>query len=135
MCPLHGCTPQRLGCSDLKKDENGCTLCECEAEEEEHQCQHNQVWNECGTACPLRCGEEKPPFCTYNCVIGCACPYNMWLTEDGQCVTEDNCPANDFEDEEQYDLCPLHGCTPQGLGCRGEELKKDANGCSLCECE
>lgn len=135
LCPLHGCTPQRLGCSDLKKDENGCTLCECEAEEEEHQCQHNQVWNECGTACPLRCGEEKPTFCTYNCVIGCACPYNMWLTEDGHCVTEDNCPANKFKVEEQYDLCPLHGCTPQGLGCRGEELKKDDNGCTLCECE
>ena len=32
LCPLHGCTAERIGCrgTELKTDENGCTLCECE---------------------------------------------------------------------------------------------------------
>lgn len=104
MCPLHGCTPSRLGCSgSLKKDENGCTLCECVEEEvPEHQCPSNQVWNECGTACPLRCGEDRPTFCTYNCVVGCACPHNMWMTEEGHCVQEESCP----QEEEEYAPVP-----------------------------
>lgn len=134
LCPLHGCTPDRIGCrGNLKTDDNGCTLCECE--EEEHVCEHNQVWNECGTACPLRCGEEVPAFCTYNCVIGCACPDGLWLTEEGQCVREQECP--ELYPELYPDVpCPLHGCTPDRIGCYpGSQLKQDNNGCTLCECE
>jgi len=133
LCPLHGCTADRIGCrGNLKTDENGCTLCECE--EEEHQCEHNQVWNECGTACPLRCGEEEPAVCTYNCVIGCACPDGLWLTDDGQCVREQECP--ELYPNYDYPSCPLHGCTPERIGCYpGAGLKQDNNGCTLCECE
>merc|ERR1712136_131227 len=31
--------------------------------------------------------------------------------------------------------CPLHGCTPERLGCRNSELKVDEKGCTLCECK
>lgn len=50
-----------------------------------------QIFTECGTACPAVCGEERPLFCTMQCVIGCQCPSETYLDRTAaQCVTE--CP-------------------------------------------
>ena len=49
--------------------------------------------DECHTACPLMCGEEEPMICTYNCIIGCGCPSDLYQTYDGECVEKENCPS------------------------------------------
>jgi len=54
-------------------------------------CPNNQVWSNCGSACPLRCGEMEPRFCTMQCVPGCTCPNGMWLTKTGHCVKRYQC--------------------------------------------
>jgi len=55
-------------------------------------CLQNQEFNECGTACPKKCGEPEALFCTMQCVIGCQCPWGMWEKDDGSCVeNEDEC--------------------------------------------
>ena len=33
------------------------------------ECPEGQVFNECGSACPLTC-DDPPPFCTFQCVRG-----------------------------------------------------------------
>jgi len=45
-----------------------------------------QVWDECGTACPLKCGQPKPEMCILPCKEGCQCPKNWWQKDDGTCV-------------------------------------------------
>ena len=51
----------------------------------------DQVFTECGTACPPVCGEEQPLFCTLQCVVGCQCPPGTLLDRvANECVTE--CP-------------------------------------------
>merc|ERR1712183_957244 len=80
-------------------------------ESQDHDCPNNQVWNECGTACPLQCGEDRPEWCTYNCVIGCACPDNMWMTNDGNCVAEQDCP-----EQNQYHPCDFETPVCQNNG-------------------
>ena len=51
-----------------------------------------QIWTECGTACPLVCGEERPQFCTLQCVSECQCPPETLLDRaSSSCVT--TCPT------------------------------------------
>jgi len=61
----------------------------------ERVCQHNQVYQECGTACPLVCGEEPVEVCHEECVEGCGCPTELpYLTETGHCVIDvEECPT------------------------------------------
>jgi len=54
-------------------------------------CPMNQVWNDCGTQCPLICGEPEPWGCTYGCEVGCQCPAGQWKRADGSCVTNCDC--------------------------------------------
>jgi len=56
----------------------------------ENECESNKIWQECGTACPKKCGEEEPFICTMNCVIGCQCPPGHWEDVDGSCVEDDS---------------------------------------------
>merc|ERR1711936_782228 len=66
---------------------------------EEMHCPFNQIWQECGTACPKKCGEEEPFICTMNCVIGCQCPPGYWEDVDGSCVEDDSmCMPMPLED-------------------------------------
>ena len=34
------------------------------------ECPANEVWNNCGTACPAVCGEPREQFCIEMCVDG-----------------------------------------------------------------
>jgi len=81
---------------------------------EDHQCPSNQVWNDCGTACPLRCGEDIQKLCTLECVIGCACPHNMWLTDDGECVREEQCPPDNIPEKDKYLVSPTRKSLSDG---------------------
>ena len=53
-----------------------------------------QEWNECGTPCPLVCGED-PPECMGSCEVGYQCPYGQAFNsysgacEDAACATSD----------------------------------------------
>ena len=55
-------------------------------------CPERMKWNDCGTACPLKCGKERPEFCMQMCVSGCECEGDLFLTPEGTCVKEKECP-------------------------------------------
>ena len=49
------------------------------------KCGTHQFYCYCGTACPLRCGEEPAEFCTFDCVQGCFREDRYCLDENGDC--------------------------------------------------
>lgn len=54
-----------------------------------------QIWNECGTSCPLICGEPEPLGCNMMCNVGYQCPGNLWWDRDnGNCVENIGCPVD-----------------------------------------
>ena len=58
-----------------------------------HMCENpDQVYMECGTACPPTC-KNPNPYCTRQCVAGCQCPRGTVLDEStDRCVAEQECP-------------------------------------------
>lgn len=59
------------------------------------ECPQNEVFSECGTACPDTCanlGDPKPRPCTKNCIIGCVCQEGFVRNDEGQCVLPSQCP-------------------------------------------
>lgn len=68
---------------------------------EPQACPANQVFKECGTACPITCNNYKNPLqlCTEECVIGCQCESGYVLNTygtDGSCCKPEECPGNLF---------------------------------------
>lgn len=57
------------------------------------QCPEGEVFNECGTACPLTCDAPHMMPCTRQCVRGCICPKNMLRNSTNQCVSLNQCPG------------------------------------------
>jgi hypothetical protein len=55
-------------------------------------CPERMKWNDCGTPCPLKCGKERPEICMAPCVSGCECEDGLFLTPEGTCVKERECP-------------------------------------------
>ena len=52
-----------------------------------------QVFAECGTACPLICGQPAAEFCTENCVAEHQCPNGQCFNErSGVCSTAEDAP-------------------------------------------
>ena len=56
-------------------------------------CTGNQVFQQCGTACPPTCENPNPAICTRQCVVGCFCPHGMYRNSNGDCVTLEQCSA------------------------------------------
>ncbi|KAG8429381.1 hypothetical protein GDO86_020320 [Hymenochirus boettgeri] len=60
------------------------------------RCPPNQIWESCGTACPLNCQNFRnpPEVCTLQCVLGCFCaaPYVFLSGKSGPCVLPKKCP-------------------------------------------
>ncbi|KAM7343883.1 chymotrypsin inhibitor-like isoform 1-T1 [Cochliomyia hominivorax] len=54
-------------------------------------CGTNQEWTNCGTACPPKCGDTGPKYCTKQCFIGCRCKSGYLLNSFGECVTPKGC--------------------------------------------
>ncbi|CAO4382634.1 unnamed protein product [Caenorhabditis nigoni] len=51
----------------------------------------NQVWSDCGSACPKRCEQKEPVICPAVCRPGCVCKKGFCLNKLGQCVPDNNC--------------------------------------------
>ncbi|GIY03099.1 hypothetical protein CEXT_538132 [Caerostris extrusa] len=58
-------------------------------------CGKNEVYNECGSACPATCSNlGKPQICTMQCVPGCYCERGMVRDDRGECVDVQECRRN-----------------------------------------
>ncbi|GIX78475.1 kunitz-type U19-barytoxin-Tl1a [Caerostris darwini] len=58
-------------------------------------CGENELYTECGTACPLTCENHKnsPTACAAICIRGCHCDEDYVKTKDGKCDLPQNCPG------------------------------------------
>ena len=106
-------------------------------------CGENEEWNNCGSGCPPKCSDSKPQICTAQCVTGCFCKKGYKLDDDGNCISEDECPKT-FDP-----VCPLrcksgsdgcNDCFCDGLGNIGGCTKRGCPdgtiappGCKICE--
>ncbi|XP_039439707.1 zonadhesin-like [Culex pipiens pallens] len=82
------------------------------------ECAPNEVFSECGTACPDTCAnldDPKPRPCTRNCVIGCICQEGFVRNDEGQCVLPSQCPNSDAIASSSLLLAPLPECGPNEL--------------------
>ncbi|XP_041425694.1 venom peptide SjAPI-2-like [Xenopus laevis] len=65
-------------------------------DDEKQSCRPHQLWDRCGTACPLNCQNFRnpPEVCTKNCVSGCFCkePYVFLRGTSGLCILPRQCP-------------------------------------------
>ena len=51
-----------------------------------------QVWNDCGTSCPLICSEPEIMMCNMMCNPEYQCPSNLWWDrERSECVEQTDC--------------------------------------------
>ncbi|XP_064489939.1 serine protease inhibitor swm-1-like [Ornithodoros turicata] len=90
-----------------QKNRDGCRPCvcrpgyvrnskgECVSASDCNKCRADEFseYQECGTACPLICGEPVPEVCILLCVAGCFClPGYIRSSKDGPCVPIDTCP-------------------------------------------
>ena len=54
----------------------------------------DQIWYECGTSCPLICGEPQQLICNMMCNVGYQCPSNLWWDNiQHQCVDISGCES------------------------------------------
>ncbi|KRX21784.1 Serine/threonine-protein phosphatase 5, partial [Trichinella nelsoni] len=118
-------------------------------------CGPNEIYKQCGTACPATC-EEPNPSCSLICASGCFCLDGLVRTRDGKCVKLEECPASDkmeCNNDEEFDecgtACPLtcdtikkdmpQTCTKQcvaGCFCRGDLVRDPGGRCvarDMCE--
>nr|WAP28756.1 zonadhesin-like 3 [Yponomeuta cagnagella] len=58
-------------------------------------CDANEEYNDCGTACEASCDNynDKNRICTLQCVSGCFCKDGLIRDRDGNCVEPNKCPA------------------------------------------
>ncbi|KEY64014.1 hypothetical protein S7711_07378 [Stachybotrys chartarum IBT 7711] len=64
--------------------------------QQEQECPRNQVYTECGSACPPTCSQQGPQACTLQCVIGCQCAQGFVLNAAGNCVSPTLCVLDLF---------------------------------------
>nr|XP_042912446.1 tenascin-like isoform X6 [Parasteatoda tepidariorum] len=58
-----------------------------------HTCSKNEVYTECGSACPITCANlGKDQACTAQCVTGCFCQKGLVRNDQGECVDPNQCP-------------------------------------------
>lgn len=109
-------------------------------------CDDNEVFNECGSACPPSCSDLFYPqeirFCTLQCVSGCFCRQGLVRAQNGRCVRPatcctganevylergTGCPARCGYQPEKCDKDPIAGCF-----CRRGFIRKDDTTNSPC---
>jgi Trypsin Inhibitor like cysteine rich domain len=52
----------------------------------------NEIYNECGTACPPTCANLQP-ICVFTCNRGCFCRPGYVRDSNGVCIPLANCPV------------------------------------------
>ncbi|KAL1243849.1 Serine protease [Trichinella spiralis] len=75
-------------------------------------CGPNEIYKQCGTACPATC-EEPNPSCSLICASGCFCLDGLVRARDGKCVKLEECPASDkmeCNNDEEFDECEEIWC-------------------------
>ncbi|XP_050452565.1 chymotrypsin inhibitor-like [Cataglyphis hispanica] len=56
------------------------------------KCGKNEIWTECGSACPPKCNPPKEPqACIALCVKGCACKPGYLRNKHNECVRPCDC--------------------------------------------
>eukprot|EP00117_Sycon_ciliatum_P036387 scpid49483/ scgid27402/ Chymotrypsin-elastase inhibitor ixodidin len=84
-------------------------------------CGLNEVFTECGTACPAACGVAAPLICTLQCVVGCFCQHGFVresATDGARCISAVECQAQQV-DTPAPEIAPV--------GNFGLELPAEAN--------
>ncbi|XP_035220585.1 zonadhesin-like isoform X2 [Stegodyphus dumicola] len=71
-----------------------------------NSCPENEIFLECGLACPLNCSSRnKPRTCTYQCIRGCFCRPGFLRNDYGICVPEKECPPEKCGKDEEFLNC------------------------------
>ncbi|XP_035227821.1 zonadhesin-like, partial [Stegodyphus dumicola] len=111
-CPIP-CEPGCFCKDGLVRDSNG----ECVETEEcgKKICGKNEIYKECGTACPANC-TNRNPICTEKCVEGCFCMEGFVRSTNGTCVPLSQCPYEICGPFERYSTCvnPCNDCEIKG---------------------
>ncbi|GIY03103.1 zonadhesin [Caerostris extrusa] len=107
-----GCScTQGCFCKDgLVRHEDGrCVRLEECGPESKNTCGKNEVYKECGSACPATCSNlGKNLVCTLQCVPGCFCEDGLVRNEQGECVAPEQCSKEKCKPDEQfYECMPL----------------------------
>jgi len=110
-------------------------------------CGENQVYNECGSACPPSCDglfyPQTSQVCTAQCVAGCFCKPGYFRTKDGKCITPEECCT---EKNEIFNQCgtgcprtcqsvsipPCDKQCVQGCFCRPDFVRENNSTSSRC---
>ncbi|GFY60956.1 zonadhesin [Trichonephila inaurata madagascariensis] len=98
----------------VKQRDGKCVLeADCPADETTRDsCRSNEVYNQCGSACPPTCSDRgENQICTLQCVAGCFCKEGLVRDDEGECVKPKDCPQSTQE--------------PQGPGGSTETCKKN----------
>ncbi|KAH7156576.1 hypothetical protein EDB81DRAFT_787431 [Dactylonectria macrodidyma] len=58
------------------------------------KCPKNEVWSDCGSACPEYCGQPPDTMCIAMCQSGCFCKsgYIRSKANGGTCIRPSQCP-------------------------------------------
>uniref|UniRef100_A0A914NYN6 TIL domain-containing protein n=1 Tax=Panagrolaimus davidi TaxID=227884 RepID=A0A914NYN6_9BILA len=57
-----------------------------------NECGENEIWNECGSPCPPKCGQFKRPMCMTVCIPSCQCTRGFVRDSQGKCIPPQKCP-------------------------------------------
>eukprot|EP00118_Oscarella_pearsei_P014831 m.129828 g.129828 ORF g.129828 m.129828 type:complete len:324 (+) comp37990_c0_seq12:119-1090(+) len=114
---------------------------EIHAEIPASECPDGKEYQECGSACPLTCGQPDLDLCSLVCVSGCFCPSGQYLSGD-KCVCKEECPSISTPSvTPTTNTTPSVTPTPGGCDCNcsGKCYKtgnrfRSADGCNTCFC-
>lgn len=117
------------------RNEDGKCVFPQECEEPPEECPPGEVYNECGSACPLTCDNYKNPDrnCIAVCVKGCFCPPGKVRNSAGKCVPPKQCDNKCNKKNEVYKTC---GCDEDCLSAYNNRTLCDEEICRIgCFCK
>jgi len=147
-CPFNPCTPQRLGCKRLYKNDLGCLLCKCEnmTASSDRPCQLHGCTVEL-----LRCSGSRLKKTEDGCTL-CECEHEgattttrLNLRTSSKSSISINLPIVPAPDDADPRItltstrsppsadCPNLNCTPEDLECE-KLVVNPLTGCAECEC-